>query len=158
MERLLLEEKGSASIRRTPDGECLLPSGMVVNDAYRVESRVGPPRTRTTYIVRHMISSQKRTLRLFEAGPGILSAVQEATGKPINRHFIRLPARFQDQPVEEDTLALDDLKKDEIVEIAKSYGFSDSDLKGLNKKQVIILLSDVEIDLEAYFEAKKAES
>lgn len=78
MERLLLEEKGSASIRRTPDGECLLPSGMVVNDAYRVESRVGPPRTRTTYIVRHMISSQKRTLRLFEAGPGILSAVQEA--------------------------------------------------------------------------------
>ncbi len=78
MELLLEEEKGSASIRRTPDGECLLPAGMVVNDAYRVEGRVGPPRTRTTYLVRHMIGDQQRTLRLFEAGPDLLAAVQDA--------------------------------------------------------------------------------
>ena len=74
-------------------GDQLLPDGTVLNDTYEIERRVGPPRTRTTYVARHRVSNHRRMLRFFEADAGTLAEAQVAFDRCYSLHH-RCLARF----------------------------------------------------------------
>jgi serine/threonine protein kinase len=65
-------------------GEVLFAPGTLVNQAYRIVARVGPPRTRTTYEALHVVSNTARNLRVYEADERLLERLRQA--------FVRLYA------------------------------------------------------------------
>lgn len=72
-----LHEARVSSPEATID-EHLLKVGDVVNDVYLIERRLGPPRTRTTYLASHQVSQLRRVLRVFEIPNRRLDAVRDA--------------------------------------------------------------------------------
>jgi len=68
--------------------------------------------------------------------------------KPINRHFRKLPERYQEDAVEEKKKTLADLPSDQLAGIALDQGFSESDIKGLKKPQIVTLLNELGLDIE----------
>ena len=90
----LVDDQGPKKLPiRLVTGDILLTAGAVVNDSYEIERRLGPPRTRTSYLAKHRVSDHRRMLRFFEADAGTLREAREAFARCYLLHH-RCLARF----------------------------------------------------------------